>query len=126
MHSKGLEKKYSSQIAAIREELNHIGSFIRGSLTEQYNVCGTSGCRCKDPKNPKKHGPYYQLAYYKGRKHTTTFIPNYLVSDIKKRILNYKKFKAAIEKWSKLEIESALNKIRAEKNDRKKKSLVQA
>ena len=44
-----------------------------GSLREQYNVCGKAGCRCKDPKKPQKHGPYYQLSYTWRGKSSTPF-----------------------------------------------------
>jgi len=35
------------QIAKIKQDIDTIGDLRRGSLSEQYNVCGTSGCKCK-------------------------------------------------------------------------------
>ena len=43
----------------IQRQLAALGPVLPGSLSEQWNVCGTPGCRCKAPSNPKKHGPYY-------------------------------------------------------------------
>ena len=38
------------------------------SINEQYNVCGSPNCKCKDKKNPQKHGPYYYLSFtFKGK-----------------------------------------------------------
>jgi len=51
------------KIAQLKQELAELGPMHPGSLSEQYNVCGKPGCRCKDPKNPQKHGPYYQLSF---------------------------------------------------------------
>lgn len=42
----------------IQRQLATLGPVLPGSLSEQWNVCGTPGCRCKAPANPKKHGPY--------------------------------------------------------------------
>jgi hypothetical protein len=44
------------QIAKIKQDIDTIGDLCRGSLSEQYNVCGTSGCKCKATP-PEKHGP---------------------------------------------------------------------
>jgi hypothetical protein len=44
------------------------GAILPGSISRQFNVCGMPGCRCKDKKDPRKHGPYFQLSYgAKGR-----------------------------------------------------------
>ena len=58
------------QIAKIKGELLELGDLHPGSLSRQYNVCGKPGCRCKDPKNPRRHGPYHKVSYvYRGRFH---------------------------------------------------------
>ncbi|MFZ2653951.1 MAG: DUF6788 family protein [Victivallales bacterium] len=45
-----------------------VGPILPGSVSRQFNVCGMPGCRCKDKKEPRKHGPYFQLSYgAKGR-----------------------------------------------------------
>lgn len=49
------------RIQQIKAELGALGEMRPGSLSEQYNVCGKPNCRCKDPKNPQRHEPYYQL-----------------------------------------------------------------
>ena len=34
------------QIAKIKQEIGRIGDLRRGSLSEQYNICGTPICKC--------------------------------------------------------------------------------
>jgi len=36
---------------------------LPGGISRHFNVCGKPTCRCKDPKQPMKHGPYYQLSF---------------------------------------------------------------
>ena len=60
--------KEERRIEQLKGKLAHLGSMLPGSLSEQWNVCGTPGCRCKDPDNPVKHGPYYQLSFTVGGK----------------------------------------------------------
>ena len=74
MTAKDKLKTLEKQIADLKEELLAVGPMRPGSLSRQYNVCGNPKCRCKDPENPKKHGPYYQLSYVHRGQHTTQFV----------------------------------------------------
>jgi len=51
-------QKLQQRINQLKAQLGEIGPMRPGSLSRQYNVCGKPGCRCKDPKNPRRHGPY--------------------------------------------------------------------
>ena len=53
--------KSTKTIEQLKQRLLNLGPVLPGSISEQWNVCGTPGCKCKDPANPEKHGPYYQL-----------------------------------------------------------------
>jgi hypothetical protein len=109
-------KKIEKQIQKIKKELTKLGDIRPGSLSEQYNVCGSAGCKCKDPENPKKHGPYYKLSYvYKG-KNSTQFIRPQCVKEIKKQTTNYKKLKELIDEWIGLGIEYSKIKMEIDKN----------
>ena len=90
-----------------------------GSLSEQYNVCGSPGCRCKDKENPKKHGPYYQLSFVHRKRSGTRFIKPDDVGRIKKQISNYKKFKALTDEWRELTMDLEKLKMAETKNKRK-------
>ncbi len=76
-----------------RDKLREIGPMLPGSISEQWNVCGTPGCRCKDPKNSVKHGPYYQLSFTVGGRSSTMFIKKEDLPEAHRRIKRYAQFK---------------------------------
>ena len=76
-----------------------LGEMRPGSLSQQYNVCGKPGCRCKDPKNPQRHGPYYQLSYVHQGKSTTQFIRPELRATVRTQIATFKKFRKLTDRW---------------------------
>ena len=78
----------------IRERLGRIGPMLPGSISEQWNVCGTPGCRCKDVEKPVKHGPYYQLSYTVGGRSSTMFIKKEDLAEARRRLKRYAQFKA--------------------------------
>lgn len=94
-------------ISLLKNELNDITSMRSGSLSQQYNVCGSPGCKCKDPISPKKHGPYFKLRISRKGKNTTKFIKDENVELVKKQLENYKKFDQIIKKWIELANELA-------------------
>jgi len=81
------------KVQQLREKLAKLGSMLPGSISEQWNVCGTSGCQCKDPDNPKKHGPYYQLSFTVGGKSSTMFIKKKDLPEARRRLKRYQQFK---------------------------------
>ena len=50
-----------------------LGDLRPGSLSTQYNVCGTPGCRCKATP-PEKHGPCYQVSFTRKGKSSSKFV----------------------------------------------------
>ena len=99
MNTKDKLKTLEKQIAALKEELLAVGPMRPGSLSRQYNVCGNPKCRCKDPENPKKHGPYYQLSYVHRGQHTTQFVKTDQVALVRSHIENYRKYKKLTQRW---------------------------
>jgi hypothetical protein len=95
------------RIQKIKSALMELGEMRPGALSEQYNVCGTPGCRCKDPKAPKRHGPYYQLSYTHEGKSTTEFVKKPMVAEVKKQIQNYAKFRQLTNDWVALSLKIA-------------------
>jgi hypothetical protein len=91
--------KKEKRINKIKEMICNLEDFRTGSLSEQYNVCGKAGCRCKNKENPEKHGPYYQISCYKNKKHTTRFVKKENVKEIKNEVETYKKFKTLVDEW---------------------------
>jgi hypothetical protein len=96
-----------AQIAQIKVQLQEHGAMRPGSLSRQYNVCGKSGCRCKDPKHPRRHGPYYQLNYvYRGEK-TSQFIRREILRQVRTELANYKQFRRLTDRWIGLALQVA-------------------
>ena len=93
-------KTIERRIQRIKDDLATIGEMRPGSLSKQYNVCGTPGCRCKDPVNPQRHGPYYQLSYVHRNKSTSQAIRPAFVDVTRAQITEYRRFKKLVEEWS--------------------------
>lgn len=108
MQIKILEKR----IKKVKAELQTIGDMRPGSLSKQYNVCGNPKCQCKDPKEPKKHGPYYQLSYVHKSKSTSQFIKPEFVDEVKRQLADYKRFKKLTELWVTLSLELTKEKLK--------------
>lgn len=81
------------KVQQLRAKLAKLGPMLPGSISEQWNVCGTPGCRCKDPENPQKHGPYYQLSFTVGGKSSTMFIRKEDLPEARRRLKRYQQFK---------------------------------
>ena len=83
----------TSHIEQLKQKLLSLGPILPGSISEQWNVCGTPGCKCKDTVHPKKHGPYYQLSFSIGGRSSSMFIKKEDVVKVRKRVKRYQVFK---------------------------------
>lgn len=81
------------RIGKIKAEFAAIGAMRPGSLTRQY----------KDPD--RGSGAYYQLSYTLDMKSRTDYIPRNWVSDVRRQVGNYKRFKSLSAEWVALSIE---------------------
>lgn len=92
------EAELTARIDTIKSQLSALGDLRPGTLSEQYNVCGTPNCRCKaDP--PQRHGPYYQLSYSRhGRSRTETVRPEHL-DDVRAQLAAYRRWQTLAEQW---------------------------
>ena len=98
------------QIAQVRKDLARLGPLHPGSLSRQYNVCGKPGCRCKDPKKPCRHGPYYKVSFvYRGR-FNSRFVPRDQAKAVRVELANYKRLRELTEKWVGLSLRRAKEK----------------
>ena len=100
-------KLMEQRIAAIKAALVDLGALHPGSLSKQFNVCGKPGCRCKDPKHPQRHGPYYQLNYVFRGKKTSRFIPHQEVTKLRAELANYKTLRRSTDQWIGLALQIA-------------------
>jgi hypothetical protein len=113
------EMKWQARIKEIQKTLSEMGEMRPGSLSMQYNVCGNPSCRCKDKKNPQKHGPYYQLSYTHKGKSTTEFVKAEKVDEVRQQIQNFREFKKLTDEWVDLSVKIA--KLRKKEAGKKPK-----
>ena len=81
------------KIQRIKKQIVELGPVLPGSISQQYNVCGKAICKCKDPHNPVKHGPYYQLSFSIAGKSSSMFLKKEDLTEAKRWISNYHKYK---------------------------------
>jgi len=86
------------RIQRIKAKLSELGELRPGVLSEQYNVCGTPGCRCK-ANPPEKHGPYYQLSWSRKGKSATRFVRRPELRAVRAQTRNYRRLQQLIDDW---------------------------
>ena len=86
------------QIDRIKQELLRLEDLRPGSLSEQFNVCGTPGCRCKKSP-PQKHGPYYQVSYTRKGRSGSRFVRRHQVAAVKRQLRNYARMRDLVDRW---------------------------
>jgi hypothetical protein len=86
------------QIAQIKRELMELEELRVGSLSRQYNVCSSPGCRCKSSPR-RKHGPYYQLSYTRNRKSTTRAVRRQDLAQVRRQLRNYARLRDLVHRW---------------------------
>jgi hypothetical protein len=106
------EATLERQIAKTKGELIALGDLRPGSLSTQYNVCGTPGCRCKATP-PEKHGPYYQVSYTRKGKSSTKFVKQKDLPAVRKQLKNYERMKLLTDRW--IELATELSTLRLNK-----------
>lgn len=99
--------RWQERIHRIKEELLALGDMRPGALSEQYNVCGKPNCRCKAPRSPKKHGPYYQISYSHHGKSTTEFVTRERVAEVRQQLATYVTFRKLVDEWVTLSLRLA-------------------
>ena len=107
------EKLLLWQIEKVKEQLAALGDLRPGSLSTQYNVCGTPGCRCKATP-PEKHGPYYQVSFTRKGKSSTKFVRKQDLPAIRRELKNYESMKTLVDRW--IDLASELSNLRLANN----------
>lgn len=92
------EQVLKRRIGRIKRELQALEDLRPGSLSEQYNVCGVEGCRCK-ASPPQKHGPYYQLSFTRKGKATSRFVRRDEVATVRRQLRSYAKLRRLMDEW---------------------------
>lgn len=102
------------RIEQIKAELTTLGPLRPGTLSQQYNVCGTPGCRCKDDP-PQKHGPYPQLSYTWRARSRSEFVREDEIGQVEEQLRNYVRLRNLIDQW----IDAAIELARMERQERR-------
>lgn len=103
------------RIERIKAELTTLGPLRPGTLSHQYNVCGTPGCRCKDDP-PHKHGPYPQLSYTWHARSRSEFVRDDEIPQLHEQLRNYARLRTLVDEW----IDAALDLARLEREQRRR------
>jgi hypothetical protein len=106
------EATLERQIEQVKRDLIALGDLRPGSLSTQYNVCGTPGCRCKATP-PEKHGPYYQISYTRKGKSSTKFVKQKDLPAVREQLENYARMKLLMERW--IDLATELSALRLNK-----------
>jgi hypothetical protein len=109
------EKAIERQIEKVKRDLAKLGDLRPGSLSTQYNVCGSPGCRCK-ASPPEKHGPYYQVSYTRKGKSSSKFVKKKDLPAIRKQLKNYERMKLLFDRWIDLATELSNSRLAKENN----------
>jgi len=80
-----------------------------GTISTAYAKCGKPNCICKAPE-PKLHGPYYRWTGAIDGKKTTKTLTKMQADECKRRIRNYRKLQAQIDKMLKKSLQNAPRK----------------
>lgn len=104
------ETTLQRQTEKVKGNLAVLGDLRPGSLSAQYNVCGSPGCRCKATP-PIKHGPYYQVSYTRKGKSSTKFVKKEDLSEVRKQLKNYERMKLLMERWIDLAMELSILRL---------------
>src|SRR5438093_1030790 len=86
------------RIDKIKQQIAALGDLRPGALSQQYNVCGNPGCRCKATP-PVKHGPYYQISVKRHGKSTTQFVREQDLAEVQSQLDNYRQLRELVDQW---------------------------
>ena len=103
------------RIERIKREIGQLGDLRPGSLSQQYNVCGVPGCRCK-ASPPQKHGPYFQLSISRKGKDTSRFVRREEVGTVKRQLRNFARLRTLVDEWIEVGMELSALRIEAERD----------
>jgi hypothetical protein len=110
-----MESEIERQIDKLKRDLAGLGQLRPGSLSKQYTVCGSQGCRCVATP-PQKHGPYYQLSFTRKGKSSSKFVRKEDLPAIRKQLKNYERMKLLVDRWIDLATELSNLQIKQNRN----------
>jgi len=92
------------ELESVRRALLALGPIHPGSVSMQYQVCGRPGCRCADPENPRRHGPYPKLSYVHRGRRACRFVRADSLEEVRRRTEAYRRFRGLIDRWIEISV----------------------
>lgn len=86
------------RIQTIKQHIGELGDLRPGTLSQQYNVCGSPGCQCKAIP-PLKHGPYYKISVNRHGKSSSHFVREDDLKDVQQQLENYRRLQELVDEW---------------------------
>ena len=125
-----IDQAIQQQRQGLKEELETIGAFRRGSINVFYRQCGKPGCRCNRPGHPG-HGPQTTLTSKKeGKTQALNLATARAVERAREQVENHDRFRDWLRRWQELneeiadrELSEALAETAPEETSRQKKLL---
>ena len=96
-------RQIERKIERIKEALPEIGPMRPGSLTRQY----------RDPG--ERVGAYWQISYTRQMRSRTEYVRPEWVTETRRQIATYKRFKRMVDQWVDLSIEHSQLRMRVAK-----------
>lgn len=112
--TESLEKR----IQKIKQEISEVGDLRPGTLSRQYNVCGSPGCQCK-ASPPIKHGPYYQISFTRHGKSSSQFVREEDLKEVQRQLDNYRRLRELVDEWISLSAQLSTLRLREKRGSRK-------
>jgi hypothetical protein len=107
------ESEIERQIERLKRNLAGLGQLRPGSLSKQYTVCGSPGCRCVATP-PQKHGPYYQLSFTRKGRSSSKFVRKEDLPAVRKQLKNYERMKSLVDQW--IDLATELSNLQIKQN----------
>ena len=104
-------RSLEQQIQNIKRQIVELGDLRPGALSQQYNVCGKPGCRCKATP-PVKHGPYYQISRTRHGKSSSQFVRQEDLPEVQQQLENHRLLRQLVDQWVTLSEELSNLRIR--------------
>ncbi len=95
---KNLNHKRSKLLA----ELNALGPYIRGSITQVCSTCNRAHCICIGHSSKRSHRLTYKDAQQKTK---TVYIPRGKLGEVRKMLANYKRMRKLSEQLIEINVE---------------------
>ena len=111
--TESLEKR----IQKIKQEIGEVGDLRPGTLSQQYNVCGSPGCQCK-ASPPIKHGPYYQISFTRHGKSSSQFVRKEDLKEVQQQLDNYRRLRELVDEWISLSAQLSTLRLREKRGSR--------